>query len=227
MIKCLKSDKGILSMNLRNYRIMGLVTLLCILFSSSYHIITNAETTMCEDGKMTCKGTDKMDVLIGNKETNKMNGLQGSDYILGLSGNDNIIGDNGTDSLIGGIGDDVIDGGGSGDSILGNTGNDNITGGLGADEIIGGEGNDTILGGAGPDTIITGQGNDFIVGGHGADEISGGPDDDIIYTSYRNTTESDGAKDIVDCGEGNDNAWINTSIDKDEVSADCEFIHKG
>ena len=62
---------------------------------------------------------------------------------------------------------------------------------------------------------------------HGADEISGGPDDDIIYSSDRNTTESDGAKDIVNCGEGIDNVWINTSIDKDEVSADCEFIHKG
>ena len=85
---------------------------------------------------------------------------------------------------------------------------------------MGGEGNDTILGGADPDTIIAGQGNDFIVGGHGADEISSGPDDDIIYTSDRNTTESEGAKDIVICGEGNDNAWINTTIDKDEVTAD-------
>ena len=76
MIKCLKSDKGILSMNLRNYRIIGPVILLCILFSSSYPLITYAETTMCEDGKRTCVGTEKMDVLIGNKETNKMNGLQ-------------------------------------------------------------------------------------------------------------------------------------------------------
>jgi Ca2+-binding RTX toxin-like protein len=227
VIKILHFEKGILKMNLLNLRIIGLVTLLCILFSSFYHLITSAETTMCENGKVTCKGTEKMDVLIGNKETNKMNGLQGSDYILGLSGNDNIIGDNGTDSLIGGTGDDVIDGGGSDDTIIGNTGNDNITGGLGADEVIGGEGNDTILGGLGPDTIIAGQGNDYIVGGHGADEISGGPDDDIIYTSDRNTTESDGAKDIVNCGEGIDNAWINTSIDKDEVSTDCEFIHRG
>ena len=95
-------------MNSRNRRIMVLVTLLCILYSSSYHLITSGETTLCESGKTTCKGTDKTDVLIGNKETNKINGLQGSDYILGLSGNDNITGDNGTDSLIGGTGDDVI-----------------------------------------------------------------------------------------------------------------------
>jgi hypothetical protein len=62
-------------MNSRNHRILVLVTLLCILFSSSYHLITSGETTLCESGKTTCKGTDKMDVLIGNKETNKMIGL--------------------------------------------------------------------------------------------------------------------------------------------------------
>jgi len=110
---------------------------------------------------------------------------------------------------------------------MGSTGNDNITGGYGADEIIGGEGNDTILGGNGPDTIIGGQGNDFIVGGHGVDELSGGADDDSIYTSNRNSTDSDGAKDMVNCGEGNDEVWFNTSMDEDEVNKDCEILHKG
>lgn len=39
--------------------------------------------------------------------------------------------------------------------------------------------------------------------------------------------ESDGAKDVVNCGEGNDEIWINTSIDSDEFSTDCESINKG
>lgn len=227
MTECLTFHKASLSINIRNYRIIGLFGLICILFLSSYHLMVSAETTLCKHEKRTCKGTDRTDVLIGNRGSNRMNGLQGSDYILGLAGNDRIVGYNGTDSLIGGTGNDVIHGGGNSDAIMGSTGNDNVTGGLGADEIIDGEGNDTILGGKGPDTIIAGQGDDFIVGGPGIDIISGGGDDDKIYTSDRNTMESDGAKDVVNCGEGNDEIWINTSIDNDEFSNDCELIHRG
>jgi hypothetical protein len=33
--------------------------------------------------------------------------------------------------------------------------------------------------------------------------------------------------DIVYCGEGNDEVWLNTSMDKDEASKDCEVLHEG
>ena len=41
------------------------------------------------------------------------------------------------------------------------------------------------------------------------------------------TTASDGNKDVITCGEGNDEVWINTSIDGDEYNGQCESIHDG
>jgi Ca2+-binding RTX toxin-like protein len=228
--KYLASQNGISVMDLNTIRIFALFALVSILFLASFHHIASAETIMCKkytkDTK-SCKGSASTDVLIGNKNSNKMNGLQGTDYILGLFDNDYLIGFNGSDTLVGGAGNDIMHGGGEKDALMGSTGNDNITGGYGADEVIGGEGNDTILGGNGPDTIIAGLGDDFIVGGPGIDEISAGTDDDKIYTANRNTTESDTAKDIVYCGDGNDEVWMNTGMDEDEVSKDCEVLHKG
>jgi Ca2+-binding RTX toxin-like protein len=226
----LASQRGISGMDLITIRIFMLFALVSILFLASFYHIASAETIMCKkdtNDTKSCKGSVRTDVLIGNKNSNKMNGLQGTDYIIGLFGNDYLIGYNGTDTLVGGAGNDVMHGGGEKDALMGSTGNDNITGGYGADEVMGGEGNDTILGGNGPDTIIAGQGDDFIVGGPGIDEISAGADDDKIYTANRNTTESDTAKDIVYCGEGNDEVWMNTDMDEDEVSKDCEILHKG
>ena len=92
---------------------------------------------MCKDEYSTCKGTDTIDVMVGNKNFNRINGLQGSDYIIGLAGDDYIIGSNGSDSIMGGTGDDVLHGGRNKDAIMGGTGNDYITGGLGADEMVG------------------------------------------------------------------------------------------
>ena len=40
-------------------------------------------------------------------------------------------------------------------------------------------------------------------------------------------TEPDGSKDAIICGDGKDEIWINFSIDGDQVSNDCEIIHKG
>ena len=208
-------------------RILGLFGLVFILFCLILCEDVTAKTVLCDENvKKTCKGTDRTDVLVGDSHSNKMNGLQGNDYIIGLFGNDYIIGYNGSDTLLGGAGNDVIHGGDGSDAIIGGTGNDNLTGGYGADEIIGGEGNDTILGGNGPDTIIGGEGNDFIVGGLGSDEISGGDGEDIIYTSNRNSTESDNARDFIWCGEGNDEVWISNVLGEDEVSNDCEIIHR-
>lgn len=231
VLQCSTAKKGYLVMdlfpNLSLEKIFLLSGLVIILFLISNYNVSIAETIMCKNEDKSCKGSEKTDVLVGNKNSNRMNGLQGTDYMLGLFGDDYLIGYNGSDTLVGGAGNDVLHGGGEKDALIGSTGNDNITGGYGADEIIGGEGNDTILGGNGPDTLLAGVGEDFIVGGHGIDEISSGADDDKIYTANRNTTESDGARDIVYCGEGNDEVWVNTSMDKDEVSKDCEILHEG
>jgi Ca2+-binding RTX toxin-like protein len=66
--------------------------------------------------------------------------------------------------------------------------------------------------------------NDVIVSG--SDQISAESGDDRIYQGPINSTEPDGSKDVLICGDGNDEIWINFSIDGDKVSDDCEIIHK-
>ena len=112
--KYLDSQKGIFAMHLNPIMIAVLSGIICILFLSSYSNIVNGKTIICQnENKKSCKGSERTDVLVGNKNSNKMNGLQGTDYIIGLFGNDYIIGYNGSDSLMGGAGNDIIDGGGS------------------------------------------------------------------------------------------------------------------
>ena len=40
-------------------------------------------------------------------------------------------------------------------------------------------------------------------------------------------TEPDSSKDVIICGDGKDEIWINFSIDGNQVSDGCEIIHKG
>ncbi len=108
---------------------------------------------------------------------------------------------------------------------MGGTGNDSISGDSGADEIMGGEGNDTIYGDSGPDTILGGVGDDVIVGGIGRDTMNGQEGGDKIYQSSINSTAPDGSQDVIICGEGKDEVWIN--VDRDLQGNDCEIVHKG
>jgi Ca2+-binding RTX toxin-like protein len=109
---------------------------------------------------------------------------------------------------------------------MGGTGNDNMIGDYGADQLLGGEGNDTIYGNDGGDEIAGGPSDDLILSGNGADQIFGGPGDDKIYHNDKIlTTKPDDARDIMICGEGNDEVWINVNRDGDEASKDCEIIH--
>ena len=94
-------------------------------------------------------------------------------------------------------------------------------------KIIGGEGHDTIFGEDGGDIVIGGLANDVIVSGQGSDQISAESGVDRIYQRPINSTEPDGSKDAIICGDGKDEIWINFSIDGDQVSDDCEIIHKG
>jgi hypothetical protein len=58
------------------------------------------------------------------------------------------------------------------------------------------------------------------------DGLDGGSGDDSLSQSFFEDTQSDGFKDLVDCGPGNDEAWINTSVDHD-VAVNCETVHEG
>jgi hypothetical protein len=58
----------------------------------------------------------------------------------------------------------------------------------------------------------------------GADKISGGAGDDLIYSGKEiGASESDGHKDIIDCGPGDDTALINEDVDHD-VAVNCEHF---
>ena len=58
----------------------------------------------------------------------------------------------------------------------------------------------------------------------GADKITGGAGDDLIYSGKETfATQSDGHKDIIDCGPGDDTALINEDVDHDEA-VNCEHF---
>lgn len=64
-------------------------------------------------------------------------------------------------------------------------------------------------------------------------ELKGGPGDDLLFQSASGSTEGpitditpDGKKDILDCGDGNDEAWGNVNTDHDEFR-NCEVVHHG
>jgi Ca2+-binding RTX toxin-like protein len=106
-----------------------------------------------------------------------------------------------------------------------------------ADKMVGDSQNNQIVG-CGDDDIISGSaGNDLLVGDiyvsgcpsgfTGADRISGGAGDDAIFhQAVRGLVSPDGHTDLIDCGPGNDVAWINVSVDHD-IAVNCETIHAG
>jgi hypothetical protein len=66
-------------------------------------------------------------------------------------------------------------------------------------------------------------GDDLISGDFGADILkSSSGNDRIVHGSA--LTSADGSKDTMDCGAGNDEAWINTA-DGDTTVSDCEIVH--
>ncbi len=136
-----------------------------------------------------------------------------STFCFGTAGNDRI-GANGLDNVIVGLaGDDQIDGAGGSNGICGGPGNDIINGGDGKDEIAG----DGVSAGA------------ICTDGNGSDQISGGPGNDNIWHGDEVgplSTPSDGHKDFIDCGPGEDTIFINTSVDHD-VASNCEHVHAG
>ena len=97
--------------------------------------------------------------------------------------------------------------------LIGNASANYLAGGAGNDRILGMGGADTILGGAGDDYLDGGDGNDVIVGGPGSDRILGGPGSDTIHAD-------DGERDIVDCGTGNDRAYV----DALDIVKNCEIV---
>ena len=104
-------------------------------------------------------GSAFADILVGNVEVNRIDGLAGADRLYG----------EGSAAFTAGAGDTLIGGDGN-DLVHGYAGNDTIDGGNGDDQLYGDAGDDSLLGGLGLDTIDGGDGTDSCsAGGSGAD----------------------------------------------------------
>jgi Ca2+-binding RTX toxin-like protein len=88
--------------------------------------------------------------------------------------------------------------------------------GLGAaDTIRAKEGNDDCYGGSGDDEVRCGPGNDRIDGGFGEDDLFGGAGNDTI-------SAADGRVDQINCGPGDDTAYVDEHDVYDDVN--CEEV---
>jgi len=100
------------------------------------------------------------------------------------------------------------------DDLTGTSQLDRIYGLGAADTLMGKGGNDDCYGGSGNDEIRCGAGNDRIDGGFGQDDLFGDIGNDTI-------SAADGQVDVVDCGEGNDTAYVDA---QDDVNPNCEEV---
>jgi Ca2+-binding RTX toxin-like protein len=128
-------------------------------------------------------GTSGEDNLIGNAESNTIDGGDGNDTIDGGLGDDYLIGGLGNDSLIGGLGND---------SLIGGSGTDTLSGGAGTDLLYGDSGADSLVGGDGFDTLIGGDGADSLNGGAGSDTVSYAPSIFAVTVTVNATTGNTG-----------------------------------
>jgi hypothetical protein len=119
----------------------------------------------------------------------------------------------GPDSMKGGNDPDRLLGLGGDDEILGRRGPDCLFGGRGADFVRGGRGADTIWGGRGNDRLAGGPDGDTIYAGRGRDRVRGGPGGDLIDVRG-------GGNDTVDCGAGEDRAYVS----KSDTVLNCEHV---
>lgn len=78
--------------------------------------------------KLTYRGTDKDDTLVGKRYDETFLGRDGDDLVRGNGGDDRIFGQGGKDTLRGGDGDDRISGGLGSDWMYGDRGNDVLSG---------------------------------------------------------------------------------------------------
>jgi Ca2+-binding RTX toxin-like protein len=146
-------------------------------------------------GTNVCNGTFEDDKMLGTAEDDDMFGYLGDDTMFGFSGNDKMIGAPDDDTMSGGSGNDVMDG------------------------------DFTQVPGAGNDNINGDSGHDTIQGFGGADTLKGSSGNDRIAASFIGSTFSDIGKDEIDCGSGNDEAWININPDGDTAASNCETVH--
>lgn len=71
-------------------------------------------------------------------------------------------------------------------------------------------------------TKSTAGGSDRVKGSAGADEVHGGPGDDLVRAGSPGQP-NDGARDVLDCGNGADTAYYVEG--QDVAGEDCEIVN--
>lgn len=178
-------------------------------------VFSDLQIIFCNASYNPCNGTDDLDYIRGD---------DGNNVIVGMNGNDNITSNKGNDEISGNGGNDIVAAGDGNDRILGGYGDDILYGNHGDDVMLGDKGNDHLYG----DEGVSSHSNDVIAGGPGMDTIFGGSGNDKIFQNSEQVYSSsigDGYRDRINCGEGNDEVWINV-LDNDYVTG-CEVIHLG
>jgi Ca2+-binding RTX toxin-like protein len=104
--------------------------------------------------------------------------------------------------------------------IHGTPGDDTIAGTPHSDVIEALAGNDTVHAGSGADVVYGGKGNDSLWGGRGQDRLYGGPGDDVLHA-----LADDNQRDLLDCGPGNDVAWVNVKDRGLYRIVNCETVN--
>jgi Ca2+-binding RTX toxin-like protein len=103
--------------------------------------------------------------------------------------------------------------------VSGGADNDRVHGGSRDDTVSGGDGDDRVGGGRGDDTVNGDAGNDRLFAGRGTDVVSGGDGDDVLHALAR-----DHDKDVLDCGAGNDVAYVRW-VERDLTETpNCETV---
>jgi Ca2+-binding RTX toxin-like protein len=154
------------------------------------------------------RGTNKADLLNGDRNDNTIFGSNQNDVLRGGTGHDILYGENGNDALYGGGGNDGLYGGNGNDLLTGEGGDDFLDGGNGNDIVQAGNGRDVVYVGNGNDLVEAGSGGDVIYGENGDDWIAGGQGDDLIDAGEGANViafaRGDGNDTVVNSFHGND-----------------------
>lgn len=97
--------------------------------------------------------------------------------------------------------------------VAGGDANEAFVGSRSGDRLDGGAGEDCLVGLGGQDELDGGSGDDRIDPGPGRDEVNGGSGDDLVFAA-------DGARDIVQCSDGDDEAFA----DRSDETYSCEKV---
>ena len=148
-------------------------------------------------------GTPGDDVLRGTPEGDRISALAGNDAVYARGGGDDVRAGAGNDGVRAADGSDLAYGGRGDDIVAGGDGNDRLYGGSDSDQVLGGNGDDRAAGNKGADAVSGNDGNDSLFGGWGPDRVFGGSGNDVLHA-----LAADGDLDLLNCGPGDDKAWI-------------------